>query len=82
VKEGYSTKLGYLNRNNCRVVGPALGAGTDHNAKLYPLRHEADLGGCGGIFGSNGTDNHDRKCPFDQGGAPGLVLPADFKPMC
>jgi hypothetical protein len=29
---------------------------------------------CGHKYGSNGSDNFQRKCPSCQGGAPGLTL--------
>jgi hypothetical protein len=63
-----TTRLGYRNRNGQLVVRATGLPGTDHNQTIYVLRCE----NCGNEYGSNGSDNHQRRCPRCQGGRPGL----------
>jgi hypothetical protein len=44
--------------------------GTDHNQYVYQLACSK----CGYVYGANGSDIHERKCPACQGGRPGLAL--------
>lgn len=67
-----TTAPGYENRNRQVVVRPTSLSGTDHLQKVYVLR----CGGCGREYGSNGSDIHQRKCPYCQGGKPGLPTDA------
>ena len=67
-----TTEPGYVNRNgqiNLGRTDPPR-AGTDHNQKVYILRCPE----CQRNYGVNGSDIFQRKCPFHQGGAPGLPL--------
>ncbi|TXH35054.1 MAG: hypothetical protein E6Q92_12280 [Burkholderiaceae bacterium] len=65
-----TTRIGYVNRNNQLCTGHRGTAGTDHGQVVYRMAcMRAD---CGRIYGANGTDVFQRKCPHCQGGAPGL----------
>jgi hypothetical protein len=69
-EKSYSTKPGYVNDNLQVVVYNTGRPGTDKNQTVYKLGCSV----CGEIYGANGSDNHLRKCPECQGGAPGLPL--------
>ena len=68
-----TTKIGFVNRNGQVVIRNTGLPGTDHNAKVYQL----GCSHCGQVYGSNGTDIFDRKCPHHgcQKGERGLPLP-------
>ena len=59
-----------MNRNRQEVVRATGLAGNDDLQRVYELR----CGDCGHSYGSNGSDNFQRKRPECQGGAPGLAL--------
>lgn len=63
-----TTSPGYRNRNGQEVVRATELSGTDHRQKVYVLRCTK----CEKQYGANGTDIHQRRCPFCQGGRPGL----------
>lgn len=63
-----TTKLGYLNKNEQKVVRKTHERGTDHNQWVYVLA----CGKCGQQYGANGSDIWLRRCPACQGGAPSL----------
>ena len=65
---GETTRPGYTNRNNQTVLRGTNLPGNDHNQYVYVLR----CGNCGHEYGSNGSDNFQRRCPACDGGAPGL----------
>ena len=65
-----TTEIGYTNKNNQRVIRNTGLPGTDHNQYVYEL----ECGDCGHRYGSNGSDNWQRKCPRCQGGRPGLSV--------
>jgi len=65
-----TTQVGYINRNNQRCGGHRGIAGTDHAQFAY--RMECLEPGCGLIYGANGTDVFQRKCPKCQGGSVGI----------
>jgi hypothetical protein len=44
--------------------------GTDHGQCIYQL----GCSECGHVYGANGADIFERKCPRHQNGAPGLAL--------
>lgn len=67
---GTSVRLGYVNRNNQEVIEATGLPGTDHGQSIYVLRCRL----CGSEYGSNGSDNFQRKCPGCQQGRPGLRL--------
>jgi hypothetical protein len=65
---GMTVEIGYTNPNQ-QTVREATGLpGTDHGQSVYIL----SCGHCGHQYGSNGSDNHRRRCPSCQGGRPGL----------
>jgi hypothetical protein len=66
-----TTAIGYLNRNKQKCCGHRYIAGTDHGQVAY--RMECMQPGCGHIYGANGTDVFQRKCPNCQNGAPGIT---------
>jgi predicted nuclease with RNAse H fold len=67
---GRTVQIGYVNRNNQEVIAATGLPGTDHGQSVYVLR----CGACAHEYGSNGSDNFQRKCPRCQGGAPGPAL--------
>jgi hypothetical protein len=67
---GTTTRIGYVNRNNQRCEGHRGRAGTDHAATAYKMVCQEP--GCGQVYGANGTDVFQRKCPRCQGGQPGI----------
>lgn len=67
-----TTVVGYVNRNRQEVVRATGFPGNDHLQRVYELRCQD----CAHTYGSNGSDNFQRKCPNCQRGAPGLPLAA------
>ena len=67
-RRGVTVRIGYVNRNRQKVVLATDLPGTDHGQSVVLLR----CGFCGNEYGSNGSDNFQRKCPKCQRGAPGL----------
>lgn len=68
--ETATTKVGYVNRNAQMCTGHRGTSGTDHGQVAYRMAcMRAD---CGHVYGANGTDLFQRKCPRCQGGAAGL----------
>ncbi|MFC5077106.1 hypothetical protein VTH8203_02389 [Vibrio thalassae] len=65
-----TTQIGYVNRNNQKNHGTRGIVGNDHNQVSYKL--ECMMADCGEVYGSNGTDVFQRKCPTCQGGKPGI----------
>jgi hypothetical protein len=65
-----TTDPGYGNPNGQIVVRDTGKPGTDHYQRVYELRCKH----CGHVYGANGADIHERKCPKHQGGMPGLPL--------
>jgi len=65
-----TTAIGFRNKNGQVVVRNTGKPGTDHLQYIYQLACSK----CGGNYGANGTDIHERKCPACQGGAPGFTL--------
>jgi hypothetical protein len=66
--QGKTVQIEYANPNGQTVIEATGLPGTDHMQLIYVLR----CGRRGHKYGSNGSDNHQRKCPECQGGAPGL----------
>ena len=65
-----TTQIGYVNGNNQRCEGHRGVHGTDHNSFAYKMVcQDPD---CGHVYGANGTDVWQRKCPNHQGGEPGI----------
>ena len=65
-----TTKNGFINRNNQKCCGHRGVAGTDHGQVAY--RMECQESNCGHIYGANGTDVFQRKCPCCQNGMHGI----------
>ena len=65
-----TTQIGYINRNNQKNHGTRGIDGNDHCQVSYKL--ECLEIGCGVVYGANGTDVFQRKCPKCQGGKPGI----------
>ncbi|WP_407334297.1 hypothetical protein [Enterovibrio sp. 27052020O] len=65
-----TTVIGYLNRNNQKNLGTRGVAGNDHMQVAYKMACEQD--GCEAVYGANGSDIFQRKCPRCQGGKPGI----------
>jgi predicted Zn-ribbon and HTH transcriptional regulator len=60
--------IGDKNLNRQELLAKTAHAGTDHNARIWA----AQCSDCGHVYGVNGSDFHDRKCPKCQGGKPGI----------
>lgn len=67
---GTTTQIGYVNRNSQRCEGTRGIAGTDHSALAYKMVCLEPA--CGHVYGSNGTDVFQRRCPVHQNGRPGI----------
>lgn len=65
-----TTRVGYINRHNQRCGGHRGRAGNDHLQRAY--RMHCLQAGCGNVYGANGSDVFQRKCPKCQGGEPGI----------
>lgn len=65
-----TTRIGFVNRNNQRCGGHCGVTGTDHDQFAY--RMECLEPSCGYIYGANGTDVFQRKCPRCQAGKDGI----------
>ena len=65
-----TTQIGYVNRKNQKNHGTRGVAGTDHGQIAYRL--ECLNKDCGHIYGANGTDIFQRRCPKCQGGRDGI----------
>ena len=63
-----TTKIGYLNRNGQRNHGTRGFSGNLHGQFSYKIVCQR----CSNAYGANGSDIHLRRCPYCQGGAPGL----------
>ncbi len=68
--EASTTTPGFVNRNGQEVVRATGLPGTDHQQRVYELLCHH----CGHRYGSNGSDNFQRKCPECQDGASGLPV--------
>jgi hypothetical protein len=65
---GESVEIGYLNPNGQQCCGHCGVPGTDHGQYAY----KTECTYCGYVYGTNGSDMHERKCPECQNGAPGI----------
>jgi hypothetical protein len=59
-----------VNRNGQRLLREATFKGTDHQQYIWALQCERN--GCGYVYGANGTDFHQRRCPKCDNGMPGI----------
>ncbi len=64
------TSIGYINRHQQMCTGHRGTPGTDHGQVAY--RMVCMNAACGAVYGANGTDVFQRRCPHCQSGAPGL----------
>lgn len=65
-----TTQIGYVNKNRQKNCGTRGQPGNDHNQKSYKM--ECQVQDCRHIYGANGTDIFERKCPRCQGGEEGI----------
>ena len=65
---GETVEIGYLNPNGQQCCGYCGVAGSDHGQ--YAYKTECTI--CEYVYGTNGTDMHERLCPECQRGAPGI----------
>ena len=65
---GESTEIGYFNPNGQQCEGHCGVEETDSKQFAY----KTECTHCGYVYGTNGSDMHERKCPQCQGGAPGI----------
>jgi hypothetical protein len=61
---------GDLNRNSQRLLRKTAFPGTDHGQYIWAVQCERD--GCGHVYGVNGSDFFERKCPECQDGEAGI----------
>jgi len=66
-------KSGDINSNRQQLLRLTDEPGTDHNAKVWILKCLQ----CSDIYGSNGTDAWERKCPKCQKAQAGLPIPTE-----
>jgi hypothetical protein len=65
-----TTTPGFVNPHRQEVIRNTGKVGTDHRQFVYELNCQH----CGHRYGTNGSDNFQRKCPKCQGGAEGFEL--------
>lgn len=63
-----TTRPGYVNPNGQVVIRDTGLPGTDHGQTIYQL----GCNPCGHVYGANGSDIFERKCPKCQKGKTGL----------
>jgi hypothetical protein len=63
-----TTKIGFVSKRGQVVIRGTGLPGTDHGQKIYQL----GCSKCGNVYGANGSDIYDHKCPKCQGGHEGL----------
>jgi hypothetical protein len=73
-KAGYSTRPGYVNPRGQVVIRNTGLAGTDHGQTVYQMACSV----CGHVYGANGSDVHNRRCPLHDHGAAGLNYKQDM----
>jgi hypothetical protein len=64
-----TTDAGYVNKHGQANLG-STGKPGHWNQVIYKLKCRA----CGHVYGANGADIFQKKCPKCQGGAPGPGL--------
>ncbi len=75
---GYSTRPGYVNPRGQVVIRNTGLRGTDRGQTVYQVGCSV----CGHVYGSNGSDIFERRCPMHDHGRPGMpyeegILAAD-----
>ncbi|MGP8253128.1 MAG: hypothetical protein ACLQHF_13930 [Terracidiphilus sp.] len=71
---GYSTRPGYVNHRGQVVIRNTGLPGTDRGQTVYQLGCST----CGHVYGANGSDIFERRCPMHDRGAPGLPYEEGF----
>jgi rubredoxin len=66
--DGESTQIGYANVNSQLCHGTLRVPGSDHMQYAYRL----ECSHCGYVYGANGADIAERRCPECQQGRPGI----------
>ncbi len=56
-----ASEVGDINQNGQKLLAKTAFEGTDHNQKIWAVQCTKDR--CGHVYGVNGTDFHERKCP-------------------
>jgi hypothetical protein len=69
-KSQHTARPGFVNRNGQVVVRNTRQAGTDHLQYVYQMGCSA----CGHVYGTNGAEVYERRCPKCGGGIPGLPV--------
>jgi hypothetical protein len=64
------SEIGDVNKNKQKLLAKTEFKGNDHNQKIWAIQCINES--CGHVYGANGADFYERKCPKCQGGAPGL----------
>ncbi|RVK60590.1 hypothetical protein CN155_04845 [Sinorhizobium meliloti] len=74
------SNIGDVNRNKQRLLEKTSYPGNDHNQHIWVIECQApqESETCGHIYGANGSDFFQRKCPVCQGGKPGLIVPTQL----
>ena len=65
-----TTTPGFINKNRQVVIWNTGKPGTDYMQNIYKLGCTL----CGHVYGANGSDIHDRKCPSCQVGTQGFPI--------
>ena len=65
---GPSVQIGYVNPNGQRCCGHRGVPGTDHEQYAYKFECTKRRY----VYGANGSDMHERRCPECQRGAPSI----------
>ncbi|MYE02882.1 MAG: hypothetical protein F4Y03_16715 [Alphaproteobacteria bacterium] len=65
---GETTRIGYVNKNGQECLGTRGRPGNSAGQKAYKIYCLK----CGHLYGANGFDIFERKCPKCQNGAAGL----------
>jgi len=63
-------EIGEINRNGQKLISKTTHRGTDHQQYVWIIY----CSDCNLLYGINGSDFFERKCPNHQGGAEGLRL--------
>lgn len=64
--EPQTAKPGFINRNGQVVIRNTGKPGTDHGQSVYQL----GCSGCGHVYGANGSDIFERRCPKHRTAPP------------
>ena len=65
---GEFVEIGHFNPNGQQCCGHCGVSGTDHGQ--YAYKTECTI--CGYVYGTNGSDMYERRCPECQEGAAGI----------